>query len=359
MFKQIFQSVPPPYRTEAETKLPLWLFPGSRYNLYIIEPPRLYGEDMDLVKALYVRRERTPYSDFTIHLMGFASITVWPGWEWRHWTFDGDTGAFLGYASIPSWFPLTNDVVEGADGSLWISVPVGDWNELNPVTMVIDTSSTLDNAKYGNPPGIEVPLVDRANNILMRAWGVGVNKVRVYNFSSGAWIRDITLSGAPAQIMAESERHAYIYCANNMFNLVDYVAGKVLSTFRAPLPVSGSIKYAWDKFHRRLLAFQMVADNADGSSASVIKGWYPVPQGVHLTQPIPLAAPRINKKIPCMVRLIGDAGEPVSGVNVAASATGVGAITVPGATDNNGEAIIYQTSITPGATTLTTTATIL
>jgi hypothetical protein len=230
--------------------------------------------------------------------------------------------------------------------------------ELNPITMVIDTSSTLDNAKYGNPPGIEVPLVDRANNILIRAWGSGVNKLRVYNFSSGAWIRDITLSGAPAQIMAESERHAYVYCTNNMFNLVDYVAGKVLSTFMAPLPATGSVKYAWDKFHRRLLAFQMLAENADGSSQSTIKGWYPVPQAVSMTKPIPLVAPRINKKIPCMVRLIGDAGEPVSGVNVAASATGTGAIATPGSTDNNGEAIVSETCITAGSTTLTATVTI-
>ena len=357
MFKQIFQSVPPPYRTHAEIVIP----PGGfTYYDYLLVPPRLYSEFMYTVMALYVQRERTPYSDFTIHLLGVTNMTKWPSWALRHWKFDGDTGVFLGYGATPAGFLLTADVVEGAEGSLWISVavPTGDWNELNPVTMLVDASSTLDNAKYGNPAAIETPLVDRTNNILMRSWGAGVNKVRLYNFATGAWIRDITLSGAPLQILAESERHAYIHCSNNMFNLVDYVAGTVLSTFRAPLPLTGSIKYAWDKFHRRLLAFQAVADNADGSSASVIRGWYPVPQAVRLTKPVPLLAPRINKKIPCLLRLIGDAGEPVSGVNVAASATGAGAVTVPGATNNNGEAIIYQTSITPGSTTLTTTATI-
>jgi hypothetical protein len=365
MFKQIFQSVPPPYRTEAELKAGGFFFPGISYNPYLLEPPRLYAEEMFLTKSLYVRRERTPYSDFTIHLMGMTSITIWPSWALRHWKFDGDTGAFLGYGVTPAGFLLTSEVVEGADGSLWISVPAGDWNELNPDSMVIDPASLLDNAKYGNPAAIEAPLVDRTHDILMRAWGSGVAKLRVYNFGSGAWLRDIAVSGAPAQIMAESERHAFVYCTNGIFNLVDYIAGKVLSTFKAPAPANtqylvqlGSQRFAYDRFHRRLLAFQMVANHADGSSASSILGWYPVPQAVYLTKPIPLAAPRMNQKIPCLVRLIGDCGEPVSGANVTGSATGAGTSVTPGATDNNGEAIVSATCIASGDTTLTTTATL-
>lgn len=364
MFKQVFTSVPPPYRTASELGSAAF---GAAYNPYLLVPPRLYAEEMASSSALYVQRERTPYSDFTIHLLGTTRITVWPSWDVRHWKFDGTTGAFLGYGVPVPPLALSSEVVEGSDGSLWIYTAWGQtWYEMNPQTLDLDMSSYLDRAKYGNPVVIEVPLVDRTNNLLIRAYGSGVATLRVYNFMTGAWIRDINVSGSPAQIMPESERHAYVYCNNGMLNLVDYVAGKVLSTFRAPAPTNtqfltqlGSQRFAYDRFHRRLLAFQMVDNNADGSSASVIRGWYPVPQAVRMMRPIPLVAPRAGRKVPCLTRLFGDAGEPVAGVNVKAEAAGPGIVTtLPGTTNNNGEAIVYATGNTAGDITLDLSATV-
>lgn len=364
MFKTIFTSAPPPYRTPSELGPAAF---GAAYNPYLLVPPRLYAEEMASSSALYVQRERTPYSDFTIHLHGMTWITVWPSWASRHWKFDGATGIFLGYGVALPPLALSSEVVEGADGSLWIYTAWGQtWYEINPQTLTVDTSSYLDRTKYGNPPVIEVPLVDRANNLLIRAYGSGVATLKVYNFMTGAWIRDIDVSGSPAQIMAESERHAYVYCNNGMLNLIDYMAGKVLSTFRAPAPANtqfltqlGSQRFAYDRFHRRLLAFQMVSNNADGSSASVIRGWYPVPQAVRMMRPIPLVAPRASSSVPCLTRLFGDAGEPVAGVNVAAQATGPGGVTaLPGTTNNNGEAIVSTTGNTAGDITLDLSATV-
>ena len=153
--------------------------------------------------------------------------------------FDGITGEFIRHdVGIPP-LALGGDVVEGADGSIWMYTAwTGGWLELDPVTMVANSGSTLDKAKYGNPAFIETPMVDRANNILVRAAGSGAARIKIYNFTTGAFFRDIDVSGPPAQIMPESNKHAYVYCHNGIINLMNYVDGRALSAFRAPAPAN-------------------------------------------------------------------------------------------------------------------------
>lgn len=297
-------------------------------------------------------------------MIGFTNIIRWPSWATRHWVFDGITGEFICHdVGIPP-LALGGDLVEGADGSIWMYTAwTGGWMELNLVTMAAISGSTLDPDKYGNAIMIETPLVDRANNILLRAAGSGAARIKIYNFTTGAFIRDIDVSGPPAQIMPENSRHAYVYCHNGIINLLNYVDGRVLSAFRAPAPANtqylvtiGAQKFAYDRFHRRLLAFQSIANKVDGGSNSTIKGWYPVPLPVRIMEPIPLVAPRKNRTVHYLTRLFGDAGEPVAGVYVQSSITGVTATITSGISDNNGHAIIQAAATTSGAATLTVSA---
>lgn len=62
MFRKIFESVPPPYRSVDE----LGGLPSFIYNPYLLEPPRLYAEELVLLAGLYVRREQTATSNHTI-----------------------------------------------------------------------------------------------------------------------------------------------------------------------------------------------------------------------------------------------------------------------------------------------------
>ncbi|SFL93450.1 Ig-like domain-containing protein [Nitrosomonas communis] len=367
MFRQIYESVPTPYRTQEELPAVGTGIGAFLYNPYLVEQPRLYGEEMYLLAGLFVRREQTATANHTLHLVGFTQIIRWPSWDTRHWVFDGITGEFLRDDPAIPPLALGGDLVEGADGSIWMYTAwTGGWIELNPVTMASITGSTLDKAKYGNPASIETPLVDRANNILVCAESSGVARIKIYNFTTGTWIRDIEVSGPPAQIMPESNKYAYVYCHNGIINLINYVDGRVLSALKAPAPTDtqyltqiGSQKFAYDRFHRRLLAFQMVVNNADGSSASTIKGWYPVPLPVRIMQPIPLIAPRAGRTVPYLTRLYGDAGEPVAGVHVQGAISGVNVNIAPGITDNNGYALVQGIATAAGSAILTVSAEVI
>lgn len=148
-------------------------------------------------------------------------------------------------------------------------------------------------------------------------------------------------------------------------NLVDYIEGKVISTFRAPYEINspsvfvleGYQLFAYDRFYRRLMSITLTANEPTTKQCTVaVKGWYPVPVAVRIMKPIPLIAPRANRTVPYLTRIFGDVGEPISGANISASASGVSTvINAPSITNNNGEALIQATSTANGSATITVT----
>lgn len=232
------------------------------------------------------------------------------------------------------------------------------------------TGNSLLASKYGSPIALRRVFVDEYNDRLMRPYDSGIPIVKVYELASGDFVQDIWVSGDPEQIFAESNRHAYVYCRNGMLDLINYIDGRVVSSYRAPFPPDteyiangvGQQTFCYERRLRRLISMTNTArEDIEGVSHSTVRarGYYPVPLPVGLSTPIPLKPLRKGKKIPVVVRLHGDILEPISGVNVSATVDGAGELTITnGITNALGEVVLQVIGDTSELVTLTATATI-
>ena len=69
---------------------------------------------------------------------------------------------------------------------------------------------------------------------------------------------------------------------------------------------------AWDQKRFRLAVFRHKPDNADGSCASTIEFYRPLPKIALLTDPVPIKPLRYGQHIPFSFHLVGTAGEGIS-----------------------------------------------
>lgn len=356
MFEQIFESAAPRYFLPSERSgVPSPLI----YSAYLQTPPRIYGESLvpgvnPAVRGVFVKKERTPYSDFTIQLMVIVDSIYYPGYGFVVFRFDGITGAYLSRTDAlvpPSLYNY--QIFQARDGGMWQNSVLGNFFEIDPLTFLPLSGTTELPAKYGASQ-VDLPMVDRAQNlVVMKTSNEAFNQIGVYNFTTGALIRRIRVAGAPVQILPEDDRRCYVLCTNRMLNLVNYATGAVLVTLRAPVV---STIMAWDRYLRRLLFFTVRADASDGACRSTISGYYPVPQCVGVTAPIPIRAPRVNRLTPFLCRTYGDAGEALPGVKITPTLGTSTLSGVPPFTDSDGEAIITVTPTSTGTDTLVITA---
>jgi hypothetical protein len=346
MFAQLFETEAPTYELAPAA-------PGP-YSGYLLVPPRIYGESITGCEAFFTVKENTADSLFTINAYCVTDVTTFPGYGFVRFRFDGYTGAYLDRTDIAIGSAFDHKIYQSRDGSLWREVITGPVFEVDPLSFEEISGTRQDPAKYGTTI-LRLPLVDRAQDlIVMYSGNEDTNQIGVYDFTSGALVRQITLSGQPVEIMAEDARRCYVRCTNNMLNLVDYSTGTVLSALSAPAVEAGAIdeRYAWDRLLRRLLMFTQRADAADGACLSTAAGYYPVPLGVGLTPPIPLRAPRAGRTTPFLCKVYGDAGEPIPGVKLTPSAGSAEITGTPPFTDGDGEALINLIPDAAGTDTL-------
>lgn len=357
MFAQNFTSAVPPYALPGDPSIASG---SAGYHPELITPPRIYAEEIQAITSLFVNRERTPWSDFAVHVICQTIQIYYPSYNYIHWRFDGMTGALLDrqVGLIGSLYDY--QIYPARDGSLWRASILGSFFEIDPVTLEETPDSRQDPAKYGATV-IYVPLVDRAQNLAVLKTSNETNQIGVYDFTSGALIRRIPVSGDPIHIFAEDERRCYVLTTKKLLNLVDYTSGEILSTLHAPAVEAGALGslLTWDRFLRRLLLFTWRTNAIDGACLSSFAGFYPAPIAVGITQAIPLLPPRAGRTVPCLARAYGDAGEAIPGIKLAAAVSGDASFTgAPPATDNDGEAIVNITCAATGAATIDLTATI-
>lgn len=356
MFRQIYSTVAVPYRTPGEwAGIPNGIGLQSLYNPELVTPPRIYAEELYFPLGLFSKRDATASSPSTITLIGMTNRIYWPGWELMTWRFDGVTGAFLDRAALAgdiyAGSLYLSGLVQGFDFSLWAWTDVGVIKEFDPESYAL--LQTIDDSHFGRT-GVASPLADKSRDIMIMPATSSVAQIIVYALSSGAVVRTINVSGAPLSICAEDDKRLYVLCSNYVLNLVDYSTGEVISAYRCPLPPSASyVMITWDRVFRRILVYAQVANAADGSSQTQIRGFYPVPLATHLTTLIPLVPPRRGRQIPVLLRAVGDTGEPIAGVTCNLTAVGDGLIQrAPGGTDSNGEAIVTLLCVSAGSVDL-------
>jgi hypothetical protein len=357
MFAQIFTSAAPPYALPGQPDI-FRTFAG--YHPELITPPRLYAEEISALTGLFVKREKTQWSDFTIHLLATTNQIYYPSYNFIDWRFDGMTGAYLDRRVGLAGTLYDYQIHQARDGSLWRVSILGSFFEIDPLTFEEIDDTRQEPAKYGAII-LDCPLVDRAQNIVVMASSNENRQIGVYDFTTGALIRRINMGGIAKAIVAEDERRCYVLTEDQLLNLVDYATGDILSTLKLPNVEAGAFDslLAWDRYLRRWLRFTWRANATDGACLSTIGGFYPVPLAVGLTPPLPLTPPRRGRITPCLLRAFGDAGEPIPGVKIAIDSSGAATITgAPPATDDDGDAIVSISGDAAGSATLNASAAI-
>jgi hypothetical protein len=376
---QVFQTVPIPYRTPAQ-RLATGLEGGllATYNPWLITPPRLYAEDLVSglgCQAMWVTRVQLLDGYTVLNMLLWEDQIYWPSWGTVLQTFDDTSGAALATLDLtlsgispPIWIAWTRGITAAFDGSLWR-------NQLNTdLTQIDPTPATFGNVLRGpfnsaSYPGLSIgfgaaTIVDPVNNILITSpYGAG-NTIAIYNLvgttSPNAQLSSFFLPGNAIAICPQTTVNNstlfYVLTDNHTLCLCDYAAAKIVSSFVLPPQVFvGALKIniAWDPVRKLLLVFTQVNDNADGSSASITRGYYPVPNPERLTTPIALATPRQYQTTGVAVRLLGDLGAPIGGVNVTGSivsatpAAGVAMAKPTAPTNANGYATMSITGALP------------
>lgn len=357
MFAQIFQSDVLRYALPGDPEI---TNTSPDYYPELIMPPRIYAEELAAIDAVFVNRETIADADFVIHVVGTTHQIYYPSYNFIDWRFNGMTGAYIDRRVGLTGTLYDYQIHPARDGSLWRVSILGSFFEIDPVTFeeIADTRQAA--AKYGAII-LDLPLVDRSQNLVVMKTNLESNQsVGVYDFTSGALIRRINVSGNPKDIFAEDNRRCYVLTTENMVNLIDFTTGEILSTLKAPPVEAGALGslLTWDRYLRRFLRFTWRANAADGASLSDIAGYYPIPIAIGISKAIPLWPPRIGRTVPCLTRAFGDAGEAIPGVKLEAVVTGATAALAPPATDNDGEALIHVACTAAGAATLDLTATV-
>lgn len=372
MFKQIYESEKIQYMGASEIEQPytdLWL---NRHSLRE-SPDSFFAEEIHQMNGFFVAREETPYSDVVIYVFTTNFIIHHPMYGLRNYRFDPVTGRSLNdpkFASpIVKLFPANglrgSRVMTATDGSIWASsyYKLGvSWQPISDLLNMTLAGAPVINGSDFDVVKLDVWVLDRINNIVVKNEGNDPASPFIEIWRGGVLEKTINISGLPRQIFPENEKHVYVYCHNGILNLVNYIEGRIVSTLRAPLPLTnvfvdsihGYQLYTYDPFYRRILAVQKVPNDEETGACNVyVRGWYPVPIPVKILPPIPLVAPRAGRNIPYLTRLFGDAGEPVSGVHFQAETEGVATtINSSGISDNHGEAVIHATSETSGSLTM-------
>jgi len=362
MFAKIFESDPLRYYLPSElTGIPSGTGTGSLYNPFLVTPPRIYAEQLwasGFLLGAFTRKERTPYSDFTLHVMSSVDSIYYPGYAFRHWWLDGVTGVFLGTDNNVTSTLFGDQIYQARDGGLWVMLTSASYFYEAEQLTYTEISGTRKLASDFGATTVNHPMVDRSLDlVVMKTDNEALNQIGVYTLSTGALVRRINLSGAPLAILPEDAKRCYVVHTNYLLSLIDYTTGEVISTLKAPGAEAGAIDYlfTWDRFLRRILVFTQRPNDTDGACLSTFSGYYPVPLSTGITAPIPLRAPRANRSTPFLAKVYGDAGEAITGVKITPTIGASQIVGAPPFTDSDGEAII---TIIPssGTDTLTVTA---
>jgi hypothetical protein len=286
-------------------------------------------ESIAFVRGMFTMPQPTPTSPFIICVLAQHLITSFPANEGRIHQWDGMTGAYIGAVLNPDGGlgELFNGALtQGPDGAIWQESHyiTSSFFEKSRTTFA-EIPGTRHYASEFGQTALFHHLVDKSvsPNLLVTTTGtdLALAILNVFDMTSKEVVRQIHLSGNVRQLVAEDDGKCFAVLTNNMVNSVNYLTGEILATFRAPLDYHASTLYAWSKQLRRFLAFSYEEDDEAGECQCRVIGFHPVPLAVKLTAPIPLRAPRKHRKIPVLVRAIGDAGEPISSTRITVTAS--------------------------------------
>jgi hypothetical protein len=343
MMCQNYTSVPVPYRTTAEM--------GG--GVYFPDIPAPYGERLFMGSSptgLWVDGDRVVMS-------GMTDQHAWPSWGISRWEWNVNTGDFIERGTFVGSL-YAQDVNQGAGGELYLSYITGPVYPLGPKpTYELLVGDVILPARFGYIE-LDALFFDRARNRAVIGGQSGTKFLRVFEFVSGTWIRDIAVPASVINIVADDGTRVFVLLSNKAILSIDYETGQVFSYVRLPQIVNTTwARIAWNKPYRRLLVVEFTPDNVDGTSTTVIRGYRYVDVPVQVCKPIPLTRLRNGVKSLVLVKQVGDLGEGLGGLATLTSGGVSGLVTRgPVALDGDGEGRGEIVGTAEGDETVTATA---
>lgn len=331
MLKQIYKSAPFQYYTRAT--FPDFFLLNLDFHANI-DP---WIEKVYDIVGLYMYGVPTLNGETSVYLQCALNASYWPGWGVGLERFDGVTGAFIERISIAGSIgnATINGIFRSTGGKLWTK---SFWSD----TISSSDGQSFFVSYFEGLPFFGVCAIDEESDTFLNSTGADVS---TYRLSTGKFITSYVFPNAVKAIATEDSSHVYVLLVNRILVLFDFVNGGVLGFAKTPPPPGGSkssvgpVAITWDYLYRRILIAEKVPDNADGSSATCVRGYRLVPQPVRITTPIPLKAPRKYRQIPVLAQVVGDMNEGVGGYLVSSTVTGDGKLVGIPITDNIGRAI--------------------
>ena len=321
MLPQVYESEPLHYAAYS---------PGvaGGYNAYLRTPPRVYDEALQSHSPFlgcFARAVNSLSAEVVYHVVCNMDYVHFPSFKLWVERFDGMSGAYIDRVDKTTAVGAgisysTTYVSQGRNNELW-GLYLGSWIQvLDPETW----NWTGDSADRYNLtdftphiPGAPYAIDRVADRVVARALS---NAVNVYRLSDGVQLATIPMPGNPRSIFLEDSNHAYIAFDYGVLVLLDYAGLRVLGIYRAhdaaTTGVGENATWCWDPLARRILVCVATADAADGAATARILGFFPRPQPVAVTPPIPLGVPRAGRTIDVVARLYGDVGEGFAGAEM-------------------------------------------
>lgn len=359
MLKEIFTSQPLYYYTRDTYKGP-WQF-NMDYQANI-DP---YIETLSMIKSIFVHGTPNRYSPNTLYVNATFKMSPWPSWVVTFHKFDCLKGSYLARVAAPS--SVGTLLSFGATfrsklGKLWARHM---WGFTLQEFMFTESSVALGDMTLASSffPGLFgfgfVAIDDDKQRFLNGRF----RDLTVHNLQTGALLDTLYMPDNISAVALEDSGRAYVLCANRVLVLVDYTRHDILGVVQIPPAPGGSgywndgdVSMTWDHIFRRILIIEAVPDNADGSCATVVRGYRMVPLGTRITTPIPLEPPRKGRVIPVLAQVVGELNEGVGGYIITAEVTGEAAQVGVPMTTSFGEALIRCDCKNAGEATVNCTA---
>lgn len=316
-------------------------------------PPRVYGEELSALGAVWGGRDGNRYGPSTFSVLGTTNQIYWPSWGINRWRFDGQAGRLLERQTDVALSAViaTNPrfAVEPSGALWWWGTPYypAYASALDGDTFAA-AGLSVGGADFGAASGFRDFNVDRAaDRVFVRPASNNAGQISIWRLSTKAKIADIWTPGATKGIVLTHDGYVYVVDELAWLCCYDY-DGRLCGALKASRPPASplGVVYGWDPYYKRLLRVVGTANAPDGASTMRVEGYYPQPEEWTLTPPVPLKVPRKSRPVYSFAHVAGEGGEPMAARRVTFTA-GISSSTV--AADANGDGLAQLTPDAAGA----------
>jgi hypothetical protein len=333
----------------------------SRYNNYLVTPPRIYQEEVDRVQHFFYE----PGSDQLVAYIWFKTY-FWPGWGLYLYEWDANTGDFVRRTAVSWSIVYPNHAGVGSYGKIYTTwnydstVSEVKWGDLHKPT----NGWSIDPSTWTPTRTFFLAVVNREDNLLA---GVHSLDLEIWDIS-GTPARQASLRcpETPSYMCYEDRQRLWIITQGGLIAKANYQKARweMLSSVQNPSSDAQAYLCAFDTLRNRLAVFRARPAAADGACQCQLEFYRPLIKVASdgLTDPVPTASLRCGKKITFVAHLHGDRGEglPSYVVKAALPSPALGTLLNSCATTelNGALEINYQAPAAAGEDTLQLSATI-